>query len=69
MPRPATEVLEALIERGIYGGVSARAPGLYRESAPGLPPIDETLLTLAVTELHDRADIDRLATALAEVCR
>ena len=51
------EVNEALLERGILGGASLA--GAY-------PELGESAL-YCVTELHTRADIDRLAAALREV--
>ncbi len=51
------EVNRALLERGIHGGKD-----LSRE----LPELGETAL-YCVTEVHTKADIDRLAEALAEV--
>jgi glycine dehydrogenase subunit 1 len=54
LPGPATEVRDALLDHGILGGV------------PFAPSGDEVLL-VAVTEKRDRAEIDRYASALAEV--
>jgi glycine dehydrogenase subunit 1 len=57
LPRPAAEVLEALRERGIVGGLdlSRWYPGMGRR------------LLVTVTEQHGRNDIDALASALQEV--
>ncbi|HEU4356812.1 MAG TPA: aminomethyl-transferring glycine dehydrogenase subunit GcvPA [Actinomycetota bacterium] len=57
--RSAAEVLAGLLERGILGGVdlSASFPGL------GQPVL------VCVTEVHTKADVDRLVDALAEVTR
>lgn len=57
--RSVAEVNARLRERGIYGGrdLTAEFPGL------GSPAL------FAVTEIHDRADIDRLAETLTEVLR
>ena len=60
----ATAAAERLREQGILAGVPLDQPGL---SLPALPDADRTLL-IAVTERHRRADIDRLAKALDEVC-
>ena len=54
MPRPAIEVRDALVERGILAGVP-------------LPSAGEDVLVVAVTEKRDRGEIDRYAAALAEV--
>jgi len=51
--RPVAEVNAALRERGIFGGGA----------------ISENAALYCVTEVHTEADIDRLATALAEVLR
>jgi glycine dehydrogenase subunit 1 len=51
--RPVAEVNAALRERGIFGGSA----------------ISENAALYCVTEVHTEADIDRLATALAEVLR
>ena len=75
LPKNAFDVVKKLADEGIYAGVSSRAPGLYRaETPPGtggekLVAPDDRWLTLAVTERHDRATIDRLAAALTEVLR
>ncbi len=70
LPRKATDVVETLAGKGIYAGVAARGDGLYRADSPkGLPPISENWLVVTVTELHDEGCIDRLATALAQVCK
>jgi glycine dehydrogenase subunit 1 len=54
LPRPADEVLDALIERGYLGGVP-------------LPHADGHALLVAVTERRAREEIDGLALALKEV--
>jgi glycine dehydrogenase subunit 1 len=54
LPRPADEVLDALIERGYLGGVP-------------LPHADGHALLVAVTERRTREEIDGLALALKEV--
>jgi glycine dehydrogenase subunit 1 len=54
LPRPATEVVEALVERGYLGGVP-------------LPDADGHALLVAVTERRTREEIDGLALALKEV--
>ncbi len=51
------EVNAALLERGILGGASLAGP---------YPELGESAL-YCVTELHTRADIDRLAAALREI--
>ncbi|MFN0044831.1 MAG: aminomethyl-transferring glycine dehydrogenase, partial [Alphaproteobacteria bacterium] len=50
---------EALRARGIFGGKN-----LSRE----FPELGQSAL-YCVTEIHDRADIDRLARSLAEIVR
>jgi glycine dehydrogenase subunit 1 len=55
--RPVAEICQALLERGILGGVD-----LSRE----FPALGQSAL-YSVTEIHTQADIDRLATALTEV--
>jgi glycine dehydrogenase subunit 1 len=54
LPRPADEVLDALIERGYLGGVP-------------LPHADGQALLVAVTERRSREEVDGLALALKEV--
>ena len=54
LPRPATEVRDALVEHGILGGVPMPAAG-------------HDVLLVAVTERRGRGEIDRYADALAEV--
>ncbi len=54
LPKPAVEVRDALVERGILGG------------AP-LPSAGEDVLVVAVTEKRDRREIDQYADALYEV--
>lgn len=54
LPRPAPEVLDALIERGYLGGVA-------------LPDAGGRALLVAVTERRTRDEIDGLALALKEV--
>jgi glycine cleavage system P protein (glycine dehydrogenase) subunit 1 len=54
LPRPADEVLDALIERGYLGGVP-------------LPDAEGHALLVAVTERRSREEIDGLALALKEV--
>ncbi len=54
LPRPATDVRDALIERGFLPGVA-------------LPDADGHALLVAVTERRTREDIDGLAMALKEV--
>jgi glycine dehydrogenase subunit 1 len=60
----ASAAAQRLREKGIIAGVPLDQPGL---ALPALPDADKTLL-VAVTERHHRADIDRLAHALDEVC-
>ena len=55
--RTVAEVNAALLERGILGGITLAGP---------YPELGQCAL-YCVTELHARADIDRLATALEEV--
>ncbi|MFC5359740.1 aminomethyl-transferring glycine dehydrogenase subunit GcvPA [Azospirillum himalayense] len=58
LPKPATEVVEALARRGILGGVPAS-----RLFGGGL----DDLLIVAATETNTESDMDAFATALAEV--
>jgi glycine dehydrogenase subunit 1 len=57
--RAATQVNRALLERGIFGG---------KDLSAEFPSLGQSLL-VCVTELHTRADLDRLVEALAEVTR
>ena len=57
--RTVADVNRALLERGIFGG---------RDLSRDVPALGECAL-YCVTELHSQADIDRLCSALAEVCR
>ncbi len=54
LPRPAEEVVDALVERGFLAGVP-------------IPDADGHALLVAVTERRSRAEIDALARATAEV--
>src|SRR5712691_9664833 len=54
LPRPAIEVRDVLVERGILAGVP-------------LPDADGHALLVAVTEKRDRGEIDRYAQAMTEV--
>ena len=54
LPRPASEVRDALLERGILAGVPA-------------PDLDDRTLVVAVTERRTRDEIDAFARALGEV--
>ncbi len=54
MPRPAADVRDALIERGILAGVP-------------LPAAGEDVLLVAVTEKRDKGEIDRYAEQLGQV--
>jgi glycine cleavage system P protein (glycine dehydrogenase) subunit 1 len=56
-PRPAAEINEALLQRGIVGGYDL---GRYH------PDLADSLL-LCCTELTTRAEIDRLVTALKDI--
>jgi glycine dehydrogenase subunit 1 len=55
--RSVADVLAGLLERDIFGGVDLSA---------SFPELGQPLL-VCVTEMHTKADIDRLADALAEV--
>jgi glycine dehydrogenase subunit 1 len=56
--RTVAEVNDALLDRGIFGGIDlSRTFGDLGQSA-----------LYCVTEVHTQADIDRLVTALREVC-
>jgi glycine dehydrogenase subunit 1 len=62
LSRPGDEVVEHLAKRGVLGGVPlTRLLPAWREARP--------LLVLAATELTTEAEINALATALAEVLR
>jgi glycine dehydrogenase subunit 1 len=54
LPRPAVEVRDALVDRGILAGVPLASAG-------------EEVLVVAVTEKRDRGEIDRYADALRDV--
>ena len=54
LPRPAAEVVDALVDRGFLGGVA-------------LPDADGHALLVAVTERRTREEIDAFALALKEV--
>jgi glycine dehydrogenase subunit 1 len=54
LPRPASEVVDALVERGYVGGVP-------------FPLAGEDVLLVAVTERRTREEIDGLASAMKEV--
>ena len=54
MPRPAADVRDALIDRGILAGVP-------------LPSAGEDVLLVAVTEKRDKGEIDRYAEQLGQV--
>jgi glycine dehydrogenase subunit 1 len=54
LPRPAAEIVDALVERGYLGGVP-------------LPSAGEDVLLVAVTERRTREEIDGLASAMKEV--
>ena len=55
--RTVAKVNEALLARGIFGG---------RDLSADYPELGQSAL-YCVTEVHTRADIDRLVAALAEV--
>lgn len=57
--RTAADVNRALLERGIFGG---------KDLSAEFPSLGQSLL-VCVSELHTRADLDRLVEALAEVTR
>ncbi|MGZ8629739.1 MAG: aminomethyl-transferring glycine dehydrogenase subunit GcvPA [Actinomycetota bacterium] len=54
LPRPAAEVIDAMIERGFLAGVA-------------MPQAGEDVLVLAVTERRSREEIDGLVAAMGEV--
>jgi glycine dehydrogenase subunit 1 len=54
LPRPAREVVDALVDRGFLAGVPA-------------PWLGDDALLVAVTERRTRAEIDALAAAMSEV--
>jgi len=57
--RTAAQVNAALLERGIFGG---------KDLSAEFPALGQSLL-LCVSEVHTRADLDRLVAALEEVAR
>jgi glycine dehydrogenase subunit 1 len=63
--KSATEVVEKLRQQNLLCGVPLAQPGY---ALPGLQQPEEVLL-VAVSERHHREDIERLAQALAEVCK
>ena len=54
LPRPAAEVIDAMLERGFLAGVA-------------MPQAGEDVLVLAVTERRSREEIDGLVAAMGEV--
>jgi glycine dehydrogenase subunit 1 len=54
LPRPAHDVIEAMVERGFLAGVA-------------MPQAGADVLVVAVTERRSREEIDRFATAMTEV--
>jgi len=60
----ACDAATKLREQGIFAGVPLDQPGF---ELPGLADAERTLL-VATTERHGREEIDRLVTALDEVC-
>ncbi len=56
LPRPATEVLDALLKRGVIGGVP------YARLAPGM----EDVLLVCATETNSEEDINAYGAALKE---
>lgn len=60
----AKKAVAALAERGIYAGVPACAQGMFKPSEK-----NRARLVVAVTERHTKADIDKLAESLDEVCK
>jgi len=57
--RAVTEVNAALLQRGIFGG---------KDLSGEFPELGQSAL-ICVSEVHTKADIDRLAVALEEVLR
>lgn len=53
------EINQQLLGRGIFGGL---------DLSPAFPELDQSAL-YCVTELHDAADLQRLAECLEEICR
>lgn len=58
LPKPAAEVLSALHEKQIFGGIA------YNQLLAGAP---DNQLLIAVTETKSKADLDRFAEALSSV--
>jgi glycine dehydrogenase subunit 1 len=54
LPRPADDVIEAMVERGFLAGVA-------------MPQAGDDVLVVAVTERRSREEIDRFAAAMGEV--
>jgi glycine dehydrogenase subunit 1 len=65
-PRPVTELNQALLEKGILGGLDV-SPGTDAGLKPGfrgLRQLPEHAMLLCVTEVNTREEIDRLVEAL-----
>jgi glycine dehydrogenase subunit 1 len=60
----ASDAAAKLRERGIFAGVPLDQPSY---ELPMLPDAEKTLL-VATSERHQKADLDRLVSALDEVC-
>ena len=64
LPKPAAEVVEALVPQGYLAGVPlSRFAGRFDGSPPDGEPLDDVLL-LAVTEKRTRAELDAFVDAL-----
>ncbi|MDO9126504.1 MAG: glycine dehydrogenase, partial [Parvibaculum sp.] len=60
LPKPATEVVDALVEKGVIGGVPAS------RLLPGVPEVED-LLIVASTEVNTEDDRAAYEAALKEV--
>ncbi|MCF3120021.1 aminomethyl-transferring glycine dehydrogenase subunit GcvPA [Streptomyces arenae] len=64
--RTAAEVRALLKERGVFGGVPT---GIAAPAGTGKAAFDPREAAFCVTEVHTKADIDRLATTLEEIVK
>mgnify|MGYP005838877377 CR=1 FL=1 len=62
-PRPVSEINDALLERGILGGIDVSPTG----DGSALSRVTRRAMLLAVTEMNTREEIDALADALGRM--
>jgi len=65
LPRSADEVLAALVDEGILGGLSLRS--LVGANDPSVDGETDNIVLIAVTERRTQADIDHFVTSLRKV--